>query len=760
MVALRLWRSSTTTSHRPPLAYNQPTVTIADAAAVEGDGITFTVSVQPTRNAAITLDYKTVDHTAISHRNVNDYTAASGQVTIPANASSANITVQTTEDTDLEIDDQFTLVLSSPPDGVVLGKSTAIGRIINDEVGTGGTLSYQCSQRDTVTQVCNTYRMIMATNPTYASNAGKNMNVTDRGYRPFRLLHEGQDYDLAVYLSERIHRTVTLQPYVVQENMRSFVTFEPKYIVMTPENSHIAQKLTIRALPDYNYATENVTVRLRQIEFTNPIHRNINAYYATIDYTRRGVERHKPNNAVLVEGDASSSATYRMRLKAPPLPNRDVVVTVTNPDPGAVSVSPDSLTFNFDNWQEWQEFTITPVNDSDDDDELVRLKVNMPPPGVWRGEPETFWVHVWENKVPRVAASESKLLVHEAGSAHYNVSLRKDPGASNTVTITPTPRSAEVTVSPATLTFTGGANGNWRRFQGVTVSGVQDADADHEELTISHEVSATGGDYAVSPTIDVVDVRMMDDEAKVEIEFAQEARFSFNEDDTRELEIGVRLTNDPGPAGGDNRRVVVQMLPQYWRGNNYFVAQPATLTFTTGPGGNWNTYQMLKLKVADGRINDGNRHHDWHALRVVLGSDVFPLSNLPGYPDPRNSFADALIHIHFFDKQVPNDVNLSHSALMVDEDGSAEYEITLGADPRGDVTVNIVNPDENKLNISHETVTFTYNGPGHWYAKKIKLTPIADNDSDDETLSIVHDYSVDGYAGTSKTLTLTIDDDD
>ena len=743
---------------------SQPTVTIADASAEEGDSITFTVSVDPMHSEAITLDYETVDYTAISHRHVNDYTAALGQVTIPENTGSATITVQTTEDTDLEVDDRFTLVLSKrpdTPDGVVLGKSTAIGRIINDEVGTGGTLSYQCSHRDTVTQVCNTYRMIMAAHGTYDYNAGKNMNITDRVYHPFRLLHEGRDYNLAVYLREPIHRTVTFQPYVVQKNMRSFVTFEPKYIVMTPENSHIAQKLTIRALPDYNYGTENVTVRLRQIEFANPYFISLNRNYATIDYTRRGVDRHSPNNAVLVEGDDSSTASYRMRLKAPPLPDNEIVVTVTNPDPEAVSVSPESLKFNFDNWNEWQEFTIIPVPDDDDSDELVRLTVNIPPPGVWRGEPERFWVHVWENKVARVAASESKVFVHEAGSAHYNVSVRKDPGAGKMVTITPTPSIAGVvTVSPATLTFTGGDNGNWRRFQGVTVSGVQDDDADHEKLTISHAVSGDSGDYPSTVNAAEVAVQLMDDEAKVEIMFDRPARFSFNEDDTRELEIGVKLTNDPGPAGGDNKRVVVQMLPQYWRGNNYFVAQPATLTFTTGSDGNWKDYQMLKLKVADGQTNDGNRHHDWHALRVILGSDVFPLSNLPGYPDPRNSFADALIHIHFFDKEVPNDVNLSHSSLSVKEDSSVEYEIYLGADPGGDVTVTIVNPAPTKLDISEKTVTFTYNGPGHWYAKKITLTPKSDSDAVDETLSIDHTYSVVGYHGSSKTLMLTIDDDD
>ncbi len=737
----------------------QPTVTIADASAAEGENITFTVSVDPTHNAPITLDYETVDDTAISHRHVNDYTAASGQITIPAGDRSATITVETTEDTDLEVDDRFTLVLSSPTGGVTLGNSTATGRIIDDDPGAGGNLSYRCSSRDADTQACTTYRMILTAQSTYGYNAGKNMYLTDRVYHPFRLLHEGRDYELAVYLAKPIHRTVTFEPYVVQENMRSFITFEPKYIVMTPENSHIAQKLTIRALPDYNYGTENVTVRLRQVEYANPLLRNIYAYYATIDYTRRGVERHSPNNAVLVEGDASSSAKYRMRLKAPPLPENDIVVTVTNPDPGAVSVSPDRLTFNFDNWNVWQEFTITPVADEDGGDELVRLKVNIPPPGVWRGEPETFWVHVWENQTARVAASESKVLVHEAGSAHYNVSVRKDPGANNSVTITPTPSGPEVTVSPATLTFTGGTNGNWRRFQGVTVSGVQDANSDHEELTISHAVSATGGDYTGSVTTDVVGVQLMDDEAKVEIMFDRPARFSFNEDDTRELEIGVKLTNDPGPAGGDNKRVVVQMLPQYWRGNNYFVAQPATLTFTTGSDGNWKDYQMLKLKVADGQTNDGNRHHDWHALRVILGSDVFPLSNLPGYPDPRNSFADALIHIHFFDKEVPNDVNLSHSSLSVKEDSSVEYEIYLGADPGGDVTVTIDNPAPTKLDISEKTVTFTYNGPGHWYAKKITLTPISDDDADNETLSIRHTYSVEGYESEFKTMMLTIDDD-
>ena len=742
-----------------PLANSQPTVTIADASAEEGDSITFTVSVNPPHNAEFTLDYETRDYTAISHRHVNDYTAAKGEVKIPAMASSATITLHTTEDTDLEVDDQFTLVLSNPPAGVTLGRSTAIGRILDDEDGTGGTPSYRCILE--VAGKCQDHRMVLWASATYGYNAGKNMYLTDRVYHPFRLLHEGRDYELAVYLAKPIHRTVTLEPYVVQENMRSFVTFEPKYIVMTPENAHIAQKLTIRALPDYNYDTENVRVRLRQVEYAKPYFINLNTYYATIDYTRRGVDRHSPNNAVLVEGDTSSSASYRMRLKAPPLPENEIVVTVTNPDPGAVSVSPDKLTFKFDNWNEWQEFMIKPVVDTGNDgDELVRLKVNIPPPGVWRGEPERFWVHVWENKVARVAASESKVLVHEAGSAHYNVSVRKDPGANNSVTITPTPSIAGVvTVSPATLTFTGGDNGNWRRFQGVTVSGVQDANSVHEELTISHAVSGDSGDYPSTVNAAEVAVQLMDDEAKVEIMFDRPARFSFNEDDTRELEIGVKLTNDPGPAGGDNKRVVVQMLPQYWRGNNYFVAQPATLTFTTGSDGNWKDYQMLKLKVADGQTNDGNRHHDWHALRVILGSDVFPLSNLPGYPDPRNSFADAWIHIHFFDKEVPNDVNLSHSSLTVKEDGSVEYEIYLGADPGGDVTVTIVNPDPAKLKISHNTVTFTYNGPGHWYAKKITLTPKSDSDSVDETLSIVHNYKVDVYESESKTLMLTIDDD-
>ena len=121
-----------------------PTITIGDASAAEGDSLTFTVSVSPTHSSAITLSYETVDGTAISHADVDDYTAASRTVTIPAGDSSATITIATTEDSDIEINDEFTVVISNPPTGVTIADDTATGTIRNDDTGSvgGGYTTY------------------------------------------------------------------------------------------------------------------------------------------------------------------------------------------------------------------------------------------------------------------------------------------------------------------------------------------------------------------------------------------------------------------------------------------------------------------------------------------------------------------------------------------------------------------------------------------------------------------------------------------
>ena len=123
-----------------------PTITILDSFATEGQDIEFKVYVTPAHSSDITLHYGTADGTAIAHDDVNDYTATSGTMTIAAETTLATITVPTTDDTNIESDDQFTIALTTSTSGVRFSNQftvgamagAAVGTINNDDIGSVG----------------------------------------------------------------------------------------------------------------------------------------------------------------------------------------------------------------------------------------------------------------------------------------------------------------------------------------------------------------------------------------------------------------------------------------------------------------------------------------------------------------------------------------------------------------------------------------------------------------------------------------------
>ena len=110
-----------------------PTVTVADAAATEGDKVEFTVTLSAVSGRDVEVDYATsvaTDDTAVSG---TDFTAATGTLTILAADSTATgtIEVQTTEDDATEDDETFTLTLSATKN-VDLGTPSTAKGTIND----------------------------------------------------------------------------------------------------------------------------------------------------------------------------------------------------------------------------------------------------------------------------------------------------------------------------------------------------------------------------------------------------------------------------------------------------------------------------------------------------------------------------------------------------------------------------------------------------------------------------------------------------
>ncbi|MCY4421488.1 MAG: fibronectin type III domain-containing protein, partial [Acidimicrobiaceae bacterium] len=109
------------------------TVSVSDAAADEGDAVTFTVSLSAVRvGQDVTLSYSTADGTATAG---SDYTAAAAAaLTIDAGQTSATLSVATTDDSQEELDETFTLTLSNPTGAALdTASATATGTIRNDD---------------------------------------------------------------------------------------------------------------------------------------------------------------------------------------------------------------------------------------------------------------------------------------------------------------------------------------------------------------------------------------------------------------------------------------------------------------------------------------------------------------------------------------------------------------------------------------------------------------------------------------------------
>ena len=110
-----------------------PTVTVANAAATEGDAVEFVVTLSAVSGRDVMVDYATSVATGDDATSGVDFTTKSGTLTIAAadNTASGTIEVQTTEDDASESAETFTLTISNPDNATLTTDTTATGTINN-----------------------------------------------------------------------------------------------------------------------------------------------------------------------------------------------------------------------------------------------------------------------------------------------------------------------------------------------------------------------------------------------------------------------------------------------------------------------------------------------------------------------------------------------------------------------------------------------------------------------------------------------------
>lgn len=109
-----------------------PTLRVDDATAMEGDGaMHFTLTLDRAAEIAVQIDYATEDDSATSP---DDYIQTSGQAKIPIGASAVTVSVPLVDDSLVEGDERFYLVLSKVV-GANAANDRATGTIQDDDPG-------------------------------------------------------------------------------------------------------------------------------------------------------------------------------------------------------------------------------------------------------------------------------------------------------------------------------------------------------------------------------------------------------------------------------------------------------------------------------------------------------------------------------------------------------------------------------------------------------------------------------------------------
>ena len=412
-----------------------------------------------------------------------------------------------------------------------------------------------------------------------------------------------------------------------------------------------------------------------------------------------------------ISGDTDESgttATFTVVLTSQP--SDDVTIPILSGDPSEGTVDQASLTFTggaLGNWNVPQTVTVTGVDDALVDGNIT-YSVSVGDPastgdsdydGLSDGDTADVSVTNTDNDSAGVTVSAISGDTDESGTtATFTVVLTSQPSDDVTIPILSGDPS-EGTVDQASLTFTGGALGNWNVPQTVTVTGVDDALVDGNitySVSVGDPASTGDSDYDGLSDGDTADVSVTNtdnDSAGVTV-----SAISGDTDESgTTATFTVVLTSQPSDD------VTIPILSG---DPSEGTVDQASLTFTGGALGNWNVPQTVTVTGVDDALVDGNITYS-----VSVGD---PAST-------GDSDYDGLSDGDTADVSVTNTDNdsagVTVSAISGDTDESgttATFTVVLTSQPSDDVTIPILSGDPSEGTVDQASLTFTGGALGNW----------------------------------------------
>ncbi len=488
------------------------------------------------------------------------------------------------------------------------------------------------------------------------------------------------------------------------------VTISPASLTFTADNWKSVQSVTVSAQEDEDGADDTASLALTA---SGADYGDVSAG-VQIDVSDDDAKGLSVDSTLSLNEGGDKDLTFSLKTK--PV-GGEVSVAVTKSGSGDVTISKESATFTAENWNDPQTLNVSAAEDADGVNDSARISLSASGAD-YGGIGESVRVDVSDNDSPGLTLAPTSLSVNEGGDERLGISLTAAPTGGNVIVAIAKSGSDDVTVSPASLTFTAD---NWKSVQSVTVRAAEDEDGAADSASLS--LSASGADY--DDVSDVVQVAVKDNDEKG---LSVDPTLSLNEGGDKDLTFSLKTK----PVGGD---VTVAITKS---GSTDVSVSPSSLTFTAE---NWNNPQTLNVSAAE----DSDGVDD--SARISLSASGADYGGLT-----------ADISVEVSDKDTPG-LTLAPTTLKVDEGDDTTLEVSLSAQPSGgNVTVAIAKSGSDDVTISPTSLTFT---PSNWRStRSVTVSAAEDDDGADDNANLRLTASGADYAGIVDNVRVEVDDDD
>jgi hypothetical protein len=464
----------------------------------------------------------------------------------------------------------------------------------------------------------------------------------------------------------------------------------PTSLTFTPENWNIPSTVTVQGLDDpRDDGDVSYTILTAPALSSDPEYSGYDAPDVLVlnqDDDTAGITVQPASGLVTTEG----GGVVMIQIVLNSQPASSVTIPLSVDDLSEGSVSPDSITFQPETWNQPQQVTVTGVDDSvvdgNIDYQVITAQASSADPN-YLLDPTDVSVNNWDDDADILISPTLIETVENAGTVSFLVKLDTStpPSDSVRINLSSSDPNQGIVLEPqgAQVEFT---TSNWENSQTVTIQIQDDPIADGEDSFSIITAPANSGDlrYAGFDPLDV-DINVAEDDTAGLL--AEPADGLTTHESGQQATFNLRLNSQP------QENVTVTLSSSNENEGEVLSTQ---LFFD---GTNWNQPNTVTVTGVDDSTADGNQAYTIDAVAESSDGVYNGLTTTVGATNSDDDTAGITIN--------------QYSGLVTTElGGTATISVTLNTRPRADVSLNFTSSDPGEGTVmTPMPLVFT---PGNW----------------------------------------------